>query len=184
MVKLILLFLLFLPHFSEANKCFKYLANRLSPFRVSYTNGQSYLEFYLTDRDFSDLPDIGYPSDFINFVMKLDRSKRILDAPSGKNGTIVNELRSLGFENVNGIDLIIEKSAQDNNPKLQEGDMSETHYDSNYFDIIFSSYGPFSYYSEAGNYAVVAQKIFTEMVRILKNDGLLFISPATLQRKI
>ena len=115
--------------------------------------------------------------------MKLDRSKRILDAPSGKNGTIVNELRSLGFENVNGIDLIIEKSAQDNNPKLQEGDMSETHYDSNYFDIIFSSYGPFSYYSEAGNYAVVAQKIFTEMVRILKNDGLLFISPATLQTK-
>ena len=97
-----------------------------------------------------------------------NRNSRIVDLGCSPGCTLVF-LISLGFTNLYGIDFDLDFSGGRNFPaNLYQGDLTDTSFESDFFDVAISI--------SVIEHGVDLKDLFSEVNRILKNDGLLFLT--------
>lgn len=97
-----------------------------------------------------------------------NRNSRIIDLGCSPGCTLVF-LISLGFTNLYGIDFDLEFKGGSNFPaNLYEGDLTDTTFESDFFDLAISI--------SVIEHGVDMKDLFKEVNRILKKDGLLFLT--------
>jgi predicted O-linked N-acetylglucosamine transferase (SPINDLY family)/SAM-dependent methyltransferase len=97
-----------------------------------------------------------------------NRNSRIVDLGCSPGCTLVF-LISLGFTNLYGIDFDLEFNGGRNFPaSLYQGDLTDTTFESDFFDVAISI--------SVIEHGVDLKDLFSEVNRILKNDGLLFLT--------
>ncbi|MBD1827833.1 methyltransferase domain-containing protein [Microcoleus vaginatus GB1-A2] len=97
-----------------------------------------------------------------------NRNSRIVDLGCSPGCTLVF-LISLGFTNLYGIDFDLEFTGGRNFPaNLYKGDLTDTTFESDFFDVAISI--------SVIEHGVDLKELFNEVNRILKNDGLLFLT--------
>lgn len=104
-----------------------------------------------------------------------DREASIIDLGCGDCCTL-DFLAALGFQNLDGIDLTIQHSARDRPYRLHSGDLTHTPFPNQTFDLAVSI--------SVVEHGVDLAKFFQESYRILKPDGLLFVTTDYWQDKI
>lgn len=97
-----------------------------------------------------------------------NRNSRIVDLGCSPGCTLVF-LISLGFTNLYGIDFDLEFTGGRNFPaNLYKGDLTDTTFERDFFDVAISI--------SVIEHGVDLKELFNEVNRILKNDGLLFLT--------
>ena len=97
-----------------------------------------------------------------------NRNSRIVDLGCSPGCTLVF-LISLGFTNLYGIDFDLDFNGGRNFPaNLYQGDLTDTNFESDFFDVAISI--------SVVEHGVDLKDLFSEVNRILKNDGLLFLT--------
>lgn len=97
-----------------------------------------------------------------------NRNSRIVDLGCSPGCTLVF-LISLGFTNLYGIDFDLEFTGGRNFPaNLYKGDLTDTTFEKDFFDVAISI--------SVIEHGVDLKELFNEVNRILKNDGLLFLT--------
>ncbi len=97
-----------------------------------------------------------------------NRNSRIVDLGCSPGCTLVF-LISLGFTNLYGIDFDLDFNGGRNFPaNLYQGDLTDTTFESDFFDVAISI--------SVIEHGVDLKDLFNEVNRILKNDGLLFLT--------
>lgn len=99
-------------------------------------------------------------------ILTKDKQSSIVDLGCGECCTL-NFLAALGFKNLYGIDLKIEANA-DTAYSLYQDNLTQTRFGSNFFDIVVSI--------SVIEHGVELPAFFTEVSRLLKPDGLLFLT--------
>lgn len=97
-----------------------------------------------------------------------NKSSKILDAGGEYYSAILPQLSSLGYRNLNCINLSFETTEKREDIFYQKGDITNTKYQSDYFDFITCL--------SVIEHGVDFSKYFSEMARILRPGGLLFTS--------
>lgn len=101
-------------------------------------------------------------------IASQDRNSCIIDLGCSPYCTL-NFLAALGFKNIYGIDLNIEDSEIENAPyRLYRGDITNTPFSSNFFDFAVSI--------SVIEHGVDLRAFFKEVSRIIKYNGLLFLT--------
>jgi SAM-dependent methyltransferase len=141
---------------------------------------------YYVDRDFGKHCEYGcIPMiDFMDFARWQEearaylKGKRVLDVATG-DGQFVRDIRKLGAD-ADGVDLHL-KPSQKKQKFFLERDMLDTKYPDSTFDLVFSTAGPFHYFSYHGSspelFNETLGKGLAEMVRVTKPDGMILLFP-------
>lgn len=105
-----------------------------------------------------------------------NRSAMILDAGGGLKSLILHWLYQFGYKNLKCINLLFRKREKKGNIEFFPGDLTQTHFPDNYFDIITCI--------SVIEHGVNEDQYFIEMNRILKRGGLLITSTDYWESKI
>ena len=130
--------------------------------RVKRTTYTSY--YHRTDRGVCVLNDTG-----LNPLALREQNVTLLDLGCG-NGSLVNELNRAGVK-AWGLDLYLNER-QKKSALFFEGDAFQTPFKEKSFDLVFSSWSVFNYEPLFQFYS-----LFSELKRILKPGGMIFIQP-------
>lgn len=111
----------------------------------------------------------------VEHLSNRDRQSAILDLGCGDCCTL-DLLATLGFQNLHGIDLTIPQLSSDRPYQLHQGDLTRTPFPNQTFDCAVSI--------SVVEHGVDLTQFFSETYRVLKPNGLLFVTTDYWQDKI
>lgn len=116
------------------------------------------------------------------FSIEYLKGKRVLDAGSGQFGRFVEDLRKYEVDAV-GIDLATDENAKGilaTPPYLFKGDLTQTNFQSESFDVVISTQSLLTYASYWSQLPLFL-KALKELKRVVKVGGIIVLSPISLK---